>query len=253
MWTPHSQLAPQPLPLQESVTSTTTTSSSAPRFGTVIEEPCRAIGRAIGPRQRRKRQRNNAANQQSSTGAAIEESPSLNLRRMLLVFVGFVLYVLALRSPNSLFLPNKHVPPAVVLAMTLALAFWPLNLAPEWKDKAQRLALFRALGRLLLSPIFAVPFSATFIADVLTSMPKIFVDILSMGCRYANGSAFSIHYSPSKGALVGFHGDECTTASASFWWMHFLLSILPFWIRLMQCAGPPCTHARRRPLSCLWL
>lgn len=168
--------------------------------------------------------------------------------RMSVVFTCFVLYVLALRSPNSWFLPNKHVTPAVAIAGTCLLTLWPANLMPEWNDMAQRFSLLTSLSRLLLSPLFAAPFTSTFIADVLTSMPKIFTDMLLTGCMYASGVALTLHYDSSEHALVGADASVCTNADSSFYTASFSLSIFPFWIRLMQCLRAYTTDKEARHL-----
>ena len=168
--------------------------------------------------------------------------------RMSVVFSCFVLYVLALRSPNAWFLPGKHSLPASAIVGTFLLSLWPTNLMPEWKDRAQRFALLGSLGRLLLSPLFAAPFASTFIADVLTSMPKIFTDMLLTGCMYASGLAFKVHYDVKAHALVGAEGTTCTNADPTFAWAAFALSIFPFWIRLMQCLRAYATDRETRHL-----
>jgi hypothetical protein len=155
--------------------------------------------------------------------------------RMSVVFGAFVLYILALRSPHSWFLPNKHVSPAVAALGTIVLTLWPCDLMPEWKDAAQRYALLRSLAKLLLSPVFAAPFSSTFVADALTSMPKIFSDGLATACLYTTGAIFRVRYDQATHALAGLEGDTCTDKEPRFQAAHFSLSVLPFWIRLMQC------------------
>ena len=154
--------------------------------------------------------------------------------RMSLVFFCFVLYVFKLRSPNSWFLPNKHVLPATALLGTAVLSLWPRDSMPQWKDRSQRYALIRALGRLLLSPLFPVAFSSTFIADVLTSMPKIFTDMLATLCLYASGAALTASFDVDKGEMIGIP-TQCTSADPRYQVASFVLSVFPFWIRLMQC------------------
>ena len=103
-----------------------------------------------------------------------------------------MLYILALRSPRSWFLPNKHALPATALIGTTVLTIWPCDLMPEWKDATQRLALARTIGRALSAPFASPSFAASFVADVFTSMPKCFIDLLFATCIYASGEAFAV-------------------------------------------------------------
>ena len=84
---------------------------------------------------------------------------------------------------------------------------------PEWQDRAQRLKLLGTICRVLASPLTEVSFARTFVADVLTSMPKIFNDLLFTACMLSTGNAFEVHWDVKAEVLVG--GDErCTDGSA---------------------------------------
>ena len=141
---------------------------------------------------------------------------------MTLVFSCFALYVLTLTMHLT---PNKHVWPLAAVAGTLIALLWPWDWMPEWHDSAQRLKLLGAICRVLASPLSEVSphpspspspspcpnlsrspgpgpsrspgpgevsFARTFVADVLTSMPKIFNDLLFTACMLATGNAFEV-------------------------------------------------------------
>jgi hypothetical protein len=108
---------------------------------------------------------------------------------MTLVFSCFALYVLTLTMHLT---PNKHLWPLAAVAGTVLTLLWPWDWMPEWQDRAQRLELLGTIGRVLASPLTEVSFARTFIADVLTSMPKIFNDLLFTACMLSTGNAFDV-------------------------------------------------------------
>lgn len=150
---------------------------------------------------------------------------------MTLVFSCFALYVLTLTMHLT---PNKHVWPIAAVVGTLLALLCPWDWMPEWHDRAQRLKLLGTICRVLASPLSEVSFARTFVADVLTSMPKIFNDLLFTACMLATGNAFEVHWDVSAEALVD--GDErCTDRSDTYHRARFVMQVLPFWVRLMQC------------------
>jgi hypothetical protein len=157
------------------------------------------------------------------------------------VFVCFTLYVLTLTSSLT---PDKHVWPLSAAVATLLFLLWPRNWMPQWHDRAQRAALVRCLARVLTAPLTAPAFADTVLADVLTSMPKLLLDFLRMGCLYSTGEVYH--------AEAGMH----TACSPGGSWFYFtasvLLSLLPFEIRLMQCARQlVATRNPRHALNCV--
>ena len=129
---------------------------------------------------------------------------------MTLVFSCFALYVLTLTMHLT---PNKHIWPLAAVAGTVLTLLWPWDWMPEWQDRAQRLKLLGTICRVLASPLTEVSFARTFVADVLTSMPKIFNDLLFTACMLSTGNAFEVHWDVKAEVLVG--GDErCTDGSA---------------------------------------
>ncbi|KAL1519049.1 hypothetical protein AB1Y20_003317 [Prymnesium parvum] len=158
---------------------------------------------------------------------------------MSLVFGSFVLYVLTLRTPrlsSGLDLPSKHIWPATALVGTLMLVAWPRDLMPEWNDCAQRGKLFYSLLRILVSPLFPTNFAATFIADVLTSMPKVFSDLLFTACVYSNDSWRTVEWDRELGELTHrSRVSQCSNDNPTYAAIYFCTAIAPFWLRLMQC------------------
>ena len=150
---------------------------------------------------------------------------------MTLVFSCFALYVLTLTMHLT---PNKHMWPLAAVAGTVLTLLWPWDWMPEWEDRAQRLKLLGTICRVLASPLTEVSFARTFVADVLTSMPKIFNDLLFTACMLSTGNAFDVHWDVKAEVLVG--GDErCTDGSEAYHRARFVMQVLPFWVRLMQC------------------
>ena len=150
---------------------------------------------------------------------------------MTLVFFSFVLYVLTLTMQLT---PNKHVWPLTALFGMIGALLWPWDWMPEWKDRSQRVLMLKTLLRVLASPLTRVTFARTFVADVLTSMPKIFTDLLFTACMLATRNAFEVHWDARANALVG--GDQrCTDGDGGYHVAHAAMQLLPFWVRLMQC------------------
>ena len=142
------------------------------------------------------------------------------------VFSCFVLYVLTLVGELT---PNRHVWPALAGALSFLYIVAPVDWMPEWADRHQRYGLLRTIGRVLASPFSPTTFAHTFVADILTSMPKIFVDLQFTACLYASGSAFD----DALWSHAGSKPSACNEGQA-FTTVRFVLSVLPFWIRLLQ-------------------
>jgi len=169
----------------------------------------------------------------------------LSFLLMTFVFSCFAMYVLSLRSP--LVMPNKHIFPALAISGVIGLLLWPFDVT-EFDDRSQRMSLLRQLGRVLLSPLFSSSFGATFLADVLTSMPKVFCDLLFVVCSYTSGHALRARWSASSGTMVHFHEADCSDRNHSYFVWRISLSLLPFWIRLMQCLRAYRDSSERRHL-----
>lgn len=152
---------------------------------------------------------------------------------MCIVFACFALYVLTLTSELT---PNKHVWPLAAFGCALIFLVWPWNWMAEWEDQSQRAALLRGYGRVLTAPLFKPHFCDIVLANTLISMPKLLLDFLRMGCLYSTGEVFQIAYDQDAQSLTGM-SDRCTfEGSRMYEYAAAILSVLPFWIRLMQCA-----------------
>jgi len=82
-----------------------------------------------------------------------------------------------------------------------------------------RLQLVLTFGNLVLAPFAAVGFKDFFLGDVITSARLMLFDSAAMACFYTSGE---------------YKGNTPMTCS---WQVNigYLLSMLPFWWRLMQC------------------
>jgi hypothetical protein len=165
------------------------------------------------------------------------------------VFACFALYVLTLTSSLT---TNKHAWPLSAAVATLLFLLWPRDWMPQWRDRSQRVALIRCLARVLTTPLTVPTFADTVLADVLTSMPKLLLDFLRMGCLYSTREVFNIAYDPQLGATAGL-GETCTPGGSDVYFTaSAVLSLLPFEIRLMQCVRQlAVTGHRRHALNCL--
>mmetsp|Transcript_77632 Transcript_77632/g.154205 ORF Transcript_77632/g.154205 Transcript_77632/m.154205 type:complete len:401 (-) Transcript_77632:40-1242(-) len=129
----------------------------------------------------------------------------------------------------------KHIGPLAAFGGTMLLLVAPIDWMPAWHDAAQRAALARTAGRALLAPFTASTFASSFVADVFTSMPKCFIDLLFATCIYASGEAVTVghwhHYQDTFDRPLTI----CTEDNPTYHRVFVLLSILPFCMRLMQC------------------
>lgn len=168
---------------------------------------------------------------------------------MCVVFACFSLYVLTLTSELT---PNKHVWPLAAIGTTILFLLWPRDWMAEWDDHSQRASLLHGFVRVLTAPLTAPSFCDTLLADILTSMPKLLIDFLQMGCMYYTGEVFGISYEPTIGSLSGM-SEVCTSdGSLVYGCASAILSVFPFWIRLMQCARQfAATPVRRHALNCV--
>ena len=129
----------------------------------------------------------------------------------------------------------KHVGPLVAFAGTVLYLAAPVDWMPEWDDAAQRAELARTAGRALLAPFAAPSFAASFVADIFTSMPKCFIDLLYSACIYTSGEAFSVGRWHEGVNTFDRPLKVCTSDNPAYHRLFILLSILPFVMRLMQC------------------
>ena len=148
-------------------------------------------------------------------------------------FACFVLYFLTLSLGLT---PSKDVWPAAAVVIFVAYLAAPVSWMAEWNDAAQRAGLARTVGRVLIAPISATTFTHSFVADVFTSMPKCFSDLFYTLCIYASGEApWGAGHWKNKVSAFSHGLTVCTDSNLPYRTIRLLLSVLPFWIRLMQC------------------
>lgn len=82
---------------------------------------------------------------------------------------------------------------------------------------------------MLLAPCTTIHWHHGYIADIFTSMPKIFADFLFTGCIYVTGVAFDDDFVSNKDSR-----GQCGDSSTLYRYLHIALSVLPFWIRFAQ-------------------
>ena len=132
--------------------------------------------------------------------------------------------------------PSKHAWPLAAFGGTVVLLAAPFDWTPEWRDASQRAALLRTASRALLAPVTAPSFAASFIADVFTSMPKCFIDLLYTSCIYLSGEAFAVGHWHTESRTFDRSLATCTAQDITYHGAYVVLSVLPFVVRFMQCA-----------------
>ena len=114
---------------------------------------------------------------------------------MSLVFLSFMLFVFTLTSGLT---PNRHLWPAVALLGAAALFAWPWDPCRVVRRAAAPRPPPRRLPRARRA-VFGGELR-TLLADVFTSMPKIFVDVLQTGCLYMSGGIFAANWDKAASA-----------------------------------------------------
>jgi hypothetical protein len=150
-------------------------------------------------------------------------------------FIAFSLFFLTLTVNLT---PNKNIWPAAAILLSAGYVLAPVDWMPEWQERSQRASLGRAILRVLASPFSSASFEHSFIADVFCSMPKLMSDLLFTGCIYATGEALSAgEWNAASRSFSNAGPSSCADGnSRSYLAAHVGLSVLPFWLRLMQCA-----------------
>ncbi len=152
-----------------------------------------------------------------------------------LMFINFVSFVTFWLTLTVNLTPSKHLWPLIAFIGTFTMLLSPFDWISEWRDASQRAALVRTAGRALCAPIASSSFAASFVADVFTSMPKCFIDLLYSSCIYATGEAFATGDWHEQRHEFDRDLSFCTVSDPIYRSAFRLLSILPFYIRLMQC------------------
>mmetsp|Transcript_54494 Transcript_54494/g.108174 ORF Transcript_54494/g.108174 Transcript_54494/m.108174 type:complete len:534 (-) Transcript_54494:149-1750(-) len=155
-----------------------------------------------------------------------------------LVFGSFIVFVLQLIAP-AMFTQPLQVLPLVALVSPLALLLWPTDRPPLFffvspGSAASHRFLFGEVLATVLAPWHSPTFLRTFIADVLCSMPKLFMDLLFSGCLYYTGDF--------EGGLTG----QCSVkGSRAYGLAADVLAVLPFFLRLCQSLRGVLDNLRR--------
>ena len=172
---------------------------------------------------------------------------------MLVNFCSFVTFWLTCTVQLT---PSKNAWPLLAFVGTIALFAAPFDYMPEWHDAQQRGALLRTVGRTMAAPFTPPSFASSFVADVFTSMPKCFSDLLYATCIYASGEAFAVGQWHSHTHSFDQKLTVCSTHDPLYRSVNSVLAILPFGIRLMQCArqvydarSKSTPHVWRQPLA----
>ena len=116
-----------------------------------------------------------------------------------IVFVFFCLYVLTLTASLT---PNRHIWPAAAVICVVLYAVIPLDLCGPWQGTAQRFSFLRTCLAVVASPVTKLTFARSFVADIFTSMPKVFTDLLFTGCIYTTQH---FHFDPAD---AGYCSDS---------------------------------------------
>ena len=153
---------------------------------------------------------------------------------MFVNFFSFVTFWLTITVQMS-HLPYEQIWPLAAFFSTLAMLANPFNWIHEWHDAAQRGALARTAGQALLAPFSSPSFGRIFVADVFCSMPKCFIDVLYSTCIFASGEAFDMGDWHEETKAFDRELVVCTNANPAYRATFILLSVLPFYLRLMQC------------------
>lgn len=167
---------------------------------------------------------------------------------MIVMCTAFMFYVFSLLNPVA-FPVATYTWPLIGLLLAMMHLLAPCSLSrmlvavteqesnesdAESRPLIQRYMMLRTLGCVLLSPFSQMNFARGFLADVLTSMPKVFADVNITVCLYVTGEAFDQSWNPVTKEFD--LESECSTKKPWFYYLKMILAVLPFWVRLMQCA-----------------
>jgi xenotropic and polytropic retrovirus receptor 1 len=126
---------------------------------------------------------------------------------------------------------SRVVFPLSLLVFTLLKLFAPLQYFSYWQS---RKPLLNTLANIVIAPFGRVRFMDFFVADILTSMVKVMVDLVYDLCFLASGSW-----------IISTNIDNsCTVSKASL--VPFIVA-LPLWFRFMQCIHRYYYYRRRFP------
>lgn len=163
---------------------------------------------------------------------------------MLVLFPTFILYISCLLTSEETMKMRKFVPP--LIAIIASLLFF---LLPVGAGVGQRYGLIRIIILGCCSPFTQVDFGRVFVADVLTSMPKVFADAEYTACLYVSGEAFASDWNRTT---FQYETDGVCEQDDGMlrYIIKIVLSVLPFYIRFMQCMRAlKDTHSPRQAVN----
>jgi hypothetical protein len=155
-----------------------------------------------------------------------------------IVFMCFVIYTLILSGllgKDTMYTHWKHAFPAMALFLPLILFFIPsdsvthlcFGMDEEGEAVQQRYGLIKEFGLVLAGPLVASSPLRSLIADILCSMPKVFIDLSYTICVY---SSTNLH----DGAEQCVQGTLANSSSVRYWYLTLLMSLIPYIIRTLQ-------------------
>ncbi|KAI5056457.1 hypothetical protein GOP47_0028742 [Adiantum capillus-veneris] len=134
----------------------------------------------------------------------------------MLVVGGLLGHFIACMSPSIPF--NTAIIPLLVLMVFLFILFLPFDIC----YRSSRYFFLASLKHIVLSPLYKVVMADFFLADQLTSQVYMFKNAEYLMCYYVTG-----HLKRSS--------DACTSDNINYQAFTYLISLLPYWWRIMQC------------------
>ena len=123
--------------------------------------------------------------------------------------------------------------PFILVLYTIKCIVFPLK---------TRVPMWKAIGAVVTAPLSAPTFFQTYVADVFTSMVKVFQDILWTGCFVVSGDFLIKERNDINIDALDWH--------ESFWYKNIvipLICLFPLWIRFNQCLRRYADTGKRMP------
>jgi len=123
--------------------------------------------------------------------------------------------------------------PFILVLYTIKCIVFPLK---------TRVPMWKAIGAVVTAPLSAPTFFQTYVADVFTSMVKVFQDILWTGCFVVSGDFLIKERNDININALDWH--------ESFWYKNIvipLICLFPLWIRFNQCLRRYADTGKRMP------
>ena len=111
--------------------------------------------------------------------------------------------------------------PFILVLFTLKCLLTPLR---------TRVSLWKGIGAVITAPLTTPTFFYTFVADVFTSMVKVFQDIFWSGCFILSGDFLAVD---SANVNTSYHNWD-----SKYWFKGIIIPLIclfPLWIRFNQC------------------